>query len=176
MGLVSAKEYAELKGVSPMAVTKWLKAGKLGSEGDAWQKNGAHYLIDTDLADALLEQNQKVTLQRSPSSSRTAREIDPEIDKISRDYTKHRSIGAGYDAYLKKLDYEMKIGALVRADDVKTEAYTLFRSVRDSILNIPDRIAPIVAAEQDTEKVRSLLNSELLIALESLSSETNQQQ
>jgi hypothetical protein len=169
--LISAKDYAAVKNVSGVAVHKWLTSGKLGPEGDAWKKNGARYLIDPEKADTFLARHAP-TMQR-PSDKKEAQTVDPEAEQISREYTKHRSIGAGYDAYLKKLEYERKIGRYVLADEVKQEAYTLYRMVRDAILNIPDRIAPIVAAESDTEKVREMLTSEFIMALEALSTAAN---
>jgi hypothetical protein len=167
--LISAKDYAAMKGVSGVAVHKWLATGKLGPEGDAWNRNGARYLIDPEKADVYLSAL-PVTMQRSAPTARDAKPaIDHEAAKISREYTRNKATGAGYDAYLKKLEYERKIGRYVLSDEVKQEAYTLYRMVRDSILNIPDRISPIVAAEADTEKVREILTSELTTALEALS-------
>lgn len=63
-GRVSAKEYAEMKKVSPAAVTKWIDGGKLGPLGDAIIKKGRRYRIDPLKADSYLEIHGKLTNQR----------------------------------------------------------------------------------------------------------------
>jgi hypothetical protein len=47
-------------------------------------------------------------------------------------------------------------------------AFTMFRHTRDAMMNIPDRIAEIVAAETDPVKVREILTTELRQSLERL--------
>jgi hypothetical protein len=59
-------------------------------------------------------------------------------------------------------------GELVRVDEVRAEASRLALLVRDSLLNLPDRLAPVVAAESDPAAVHRLLDSELRRVLTSL--------
>lgn len=47
-------------------------------------------------------------------------------------------------------------------------AFTMFRHTRDAMMNIPDRIAEIVAAETNPVKVREILTTELRQSLERL--------
>ena len=53
-------------------------------------------------------------------------------------------------------------------DDVKKAAFGTACRVRDSTLNIPDRVAPILAAEMDAARMHALLTDELRQALEHL--------
>ena len=55
------------------------------------------------------------------------------------------------------------------AHDVRSAAYAKARQTRDAILNIPDRIGAIVAAESDSTKVIDIMKQELTNALEELS-------
>lgn len=52
--------------------------------------------------------------------------------------------------------------------EILDNAYTMFRHTRDSLLNIPDRITDILAAETDPVKVREILTKELRNAMENL--------
>jgi len=60
-----------------------------------------------------------------------------------------------------KLEYEEKSGILVRTDTVKVSWFNVLRVLRDRTLNLPDRLAPILAAEMDPKQVRELLDTEL---------------
>ena len=48
---------------------------------------------------------------------------------------------------------------------MKSAAFSKARIARDSLLNIPDRIAAVLAAEDDQEKIHALLSSEIRQAL-----------
>jgi len=57
---------------------------------------------------------------------------------------------------------------LVPAKDVKDAAFETARRVRDALLNIPDRLAALLAAEQDRIRAHELLTKEIRSALERL--------
>jgi hypothetical protein len=78
----------------------------------------------------------------------------------------------------KKLN-ELKIKREQRRNDIEEKkfisvqivldsAFTMFRHARDTMQNIPDRIAEIVAAETDPVKVREILTTEIRQSLERL--------
>ena len=64
-------------------------------------------------------------------------------------------------------------GGLVPVADVQKIAFATGRRVRDAILNIPNRLAPVLAAELDAGKVYDTLMFELRQALEDLASGSN---
>lgn len=76
-----------------------------------------------------------------------------------------------YQAALAELAYEEKAGRLVSAEDVKREAFAVARTVREAILNIPERIAAELAGESDVDRVYQMLVRELTQALASLAGE-----
>jgi len=53
----------------------------------------------------------------------------------------------------------------VPVDDVKKAAFGTACRVRNSTLNIPDRVAPILAAEMDAGKLHAVLLDEFRQAL-----------
>lgn len=86
-------------------------------------------------------------------------------------YQTARTAHEGYKAKLAELEYRRAMGQLVDAEEVKAAAFNAARSVRDAIKNIPDRIAPLLAAETNPRKVHAMLTDELNKALEALASD-----
>jgi hypothetical protein len=79
-----------------------------------------------------------------------------------------RQISEAYSAKLKKLEYEEKSGRLIDIEKVKAQAFKSARSIRDSLMNIPDRCAAELAAEMDTPRVHARLSREIREILETL--------
>ena len=57
-----------------------------------------------------------------------------------------------YQARLAKIECEERVATLVPKDKVQVAAFNKSRQFRDHILNIPDRVAAMVAAETDAAK------------------------
>ncbi len=55
--------------------------------------------------------------------------------------------------------------------EIEKEGFAMGRQIRDAILSIPDRLAPLLAAETDQHKVRMELDTGLRQALEGLARE-----
>jgi len=60
-------------------------------------------------------------------------------------------------------------GKLIAADEVKIAAFRRARIVRDGMLNLPDRVAALLAAETDVAKVHAILTKEIRLILEEIS-------
>jgi len=58
-----------------------------------------------------------------------------------------------YKAALKKLDYEERTGKLGDIKKMEMAVFNMARRTRDAVLNIPDRVAAILAAENLTEDI-----------------------
>jgi len=63
---------------------------------------------------------------------------------------------------------EEKRGLVVSAREVELESFRLARQLRDAILAVPDRVAPILAAETEDHAVRQILDKELRSVLMAL--------
>jgi hypothetical protein len=81
------------------------------------------------------------------------------------EYSKARAVRESYLARLAKIEFEERTAKLVSADDVKVSAFNRFRQFRDGMLNIPDRLASVLAAEADPRTVYDLLATEIRKAL-----------
>ena len=60
-------------------------------------------------------------------------------------------------------------GTLIRADSVRTSWANKISTARDALLQIPHRLAPVLAAETEIERVAELIEAELRQALLQLS-------
>jgi hypothetical protein len=76
-------------------------------------------------------------------------------------------------ARLAKIDFEERSGKLVSRDEVQVAAFNRFRTFRDGMLNIPDRLAAVLAAEHEAAKVHELLTREIRKALLEFSDDPN---
>ena len=83
--------------------------------------------------------------------ARPATEDDAEVFGASQ-YTKARAVREHYQARLAKIDYEERMAKLVSGDEVQVAAFNKFRQFRDAMLNIPDRLAAMLAAETEAAK------------------------
>ena len=159
MGM-NVSAYARHRKVSHVAVLKAINAGRIAKEPDG--------TIDPIKADAAWSGNTSPAQQRKPAKENTGkieRPIDPPASSNAINngpsYAQSRAIKEAYLARLAKLEYEEKSAALVRADSVKVAWFNVLRVLRDRALNLPDRMAPILASETDPKRVRELLEVEL---------------
>ena len=141
------RAYARHRGVDPMSVEKAIKGGRI--QRDA---NGE---IDFEKADRDWEQNTRPAM--SPD----------EANGGLTQYSRARAIREYYQASLAKIEYEQKVGKLLPKDEVQAAAFNTYRQFREQLLNIPDRVAAIIAAEtgMDTKKVHEILTAEVRHAL-----------
>jgi hypothetical protein len=71
-----------------------------------------------------------------------------------------------FSARLLELKFRRESGALVPIDDVRAAYARRIAGMREALLQIPARLAPVLAAEGDESKVHDLLQDELYLVLE----------
>ena len=54
-----------------------------------------------------------------------------------------------HEARLARLKYEQQVGTLVNRDEIQVSAFNKFRTFRDLLLSVPDRLSAQLAAETD---------------------------
>jgi hypothetical protein len=193
--LISFSDFARLKGVSAPAVTTACKSRIT----DAIVERDGKRMLDRDKALELWDRNTKRNGSERVSAGakdRDRRELEldvagapppspvyvpdatgdqlkslimglpedqiPGLD-VSRERKEH------YNAELARLQALKEREELVPTADVKRMASTLGRQIRDNILAIPNRVAPLLAASRDSADVHRLLDEELRTALRVLS-------
>jgi hypothetical protein len=132
-----------------------VSSGRLGS---AVKRSGCKVLIDEYKALIALKMN-TAQLQAEP-------EVEDKDEGES--YSDLRKRTERYKAKLKRLDYKIRSGQYVERVRVERTAYAISRSIRDAVLSIGPRLAPVLAAESDLGLVGQILDRELNLALADL--------
>jgi len=168
MALLSLRAYAKHRGVSLAAVQKAIRSGRIATTADG--------SIDSERADAdWSAKTRPGQKRRSPAPTMVAPVVPfvepPRSDPGGAgglDYFRARAIRESYLARLAKIEFEEKSAKLVSRDEVQIAAFTKARTVRDSLLNIPDRLAATLAAETNADNVHQMLTVEIRKALDEL--------
>jgi len=87
------------------------------------------------------------------------------------DYHVSRAVRETYLARLVRLEFEVKTGKLIDAEESRHAAFQDNRRVRDLLLAIPDRTAAQLAACSDAAECHRLLAAEIRRACEELNDE-----
>jgi len=175
MPLVTKSEYARSRGCSPAAVTGAIKTGRI--KAAVVTKDGREFL-DFDKANELWERN----TQQQPPPTRAAstapkpptdRELQAFIQGLPEDQipdlNDSRARREHYLAEKARLEALRGRDELVPSDQVKAEAFACARAVRDALLGLADRLAPMLAATTDARECHRLLTEEHRVALRGLS-------
>jgi hypothetical protein len=167
---LSVRAYARHRGVTHRAVQKAIASGRITRERDG--------LLNPKTVDEQWAANTDETKSRNsvsrdprrrrrsgnpplPASSDARSPIPTPPSTAETGYIKARAVREGYSARLAKLDFELRSGSLIEADVVRVTAFNLARRCRDMLLNIPDRISPIIAGCSDSREVHRLLTAEI---------------
>jgi hypothetical protein len=171
MELLTQSQYAGWRQVSPAAVHRYIKDGKI-PKNCLKTKNGKR-LIDRDKADAALFENLDRIM--NPRFNPQAQEIPTDvIEKITQagveslTLEEAQRLQAHYRGELLRLEYRQKTGELVPVADVEEIGFTTGRRFRDAILNIPERVAAMIASDRDRRSIARKLKKEILEAAEEL--------
>ena len=169
---VSQRAYARHRGVTHRAVQKAIAAGRIPITTGG--------KVDPDVADRAWAANTDESKPRNSVSGtpRPERRESPAAgfggsapsgSVTASGYQTARALHETYRARTARLEFERLSGMLVPADEVRSQAFTTARRVRDSILALPDRLAPVLAAITDPAEIHRALAAELRQALEELS-------
>ena len=165
MPVVSLRAYAKHRGVTLKAVQKAIQSGRIRTTSDG--------KIDVDQADADWVRNtgprQATIATSSPAPRRAQTQAETPLPEPAAagplDYARARAVRENYLARLAKIEFEERSGKLVSRDEVQVAAFNKFRTFRDGMLNIPDRVAAVLAAESDPARVHEILATEIRKAL-----------
>lgn len=173
--LISQAEYARRRGVSRAAVNKAVHSGRISTvkteQGDKidpeiadreWQDNTMHQNARTK------EQADNRSVKDEPSLATKIDGTEERAEKQKSPYALARGIREGFLARIAELEYNQKIGKLVDADQVRTEAFNMARTVRNAFLAMPDRLAGMLAATDQEDECYKILTDEVVKILENL--------
>lgn len=175
--LLSFRQYAKQRGVSPEAVSKAVRQGRISTQLDEkgqrkinpevadreWAENTDHAMRKRQ-GEGSLKAGRSTSEPPAPEGE--APQAAPALGPAS--LAQSNAIKAAYEARIKKLEYEEKSGKLIDANKVKLDAFKVGRVVRDNLLNIPNDIAGKLAAETDKKKIHIMLTEAITVALEEI--------
>lgn len=180
MALMGYREYSRHAGVTLRAVQKAIEAGHIQlQEGKK---------IDSTQADRDWRNSAEVlrpVLSVTPTAKRAAsqaalggeeyEESDAgqgkggsdaaETDGSTKEYRLHRASREKFNALTQELEYKQAIGELIAVSEAKRIAYTSFRTIRDSVLNVPARLKDLLGAVTDPYQCEKIMEEALAAAL-----------
>lgn len=197
MNLVNGSQLAKLLNVSPVAISKAARVGRI----TVHERDGKK-LFDADTAAAELAANSQPGKKRDhklggrpakdsskPSAppaaavanNPTVRQV-PEGESGEANLENPTTITQAdlvekiYKGKLARLKYEEAVGELVRIDEVAATVATEYSRVRARLLGIASKLAPDVALTDDESKCRALIENAIVDALKELSADATIQQ
>lgn len=175
---VTKSEYAKLRGCAPSAVTRAIKEGRITTI----MVDGRE-LIEVAVADIQWQSNTRARVDSSSTAVVAAAPAGRVGGDDFREMIRANEVGGttSYEearrrretaeANLAEMKQAEMEGKLILADAVRSAWAAKITGARDALLQIPSRIAPVLAAETDLVRVTALLEDELRQALAELSSE-----
>lgn len=152
-------EYARHAGVDRKTISRWIKAGKyIVLSGDD---------IDVEASDQALalwrDSSDGRTTNAAKSAPAPQNEMSNSRPENTDDFVKEFMLANGaemskeeasrvkenYLALLTKLEFQQKDGQLIEMEQAEKVLFDCFRAQRDSWLNWPSRVAPLMAADLD---------------------------
>lgn len=177
MALLTFRQYAAHRGVSPEAVSKAVKAGritvKVDRAGKRWidpARADKEWTTNSDpakQAGGKAQQRRPTKAGPALDGASNAEPVDPDRPRPPL-YSDSRAIREAYQARLAKLEWETRSGMMVPKDQVKIQAFRCARAARDALLGIPERLAAELAGVTDPNVIHAKLTAELTRALEAL--------
>ena len=153
---MSYSEYARHRGCSPASITKAVSKGKITPI------NGK---IDPEKADQEWISN-STRLQNREKNFQLAEEVAPDTTAMS--LSRIKAMHEGLRAKKTKLEIDQLEGTLIDAKAVKDASFKQARLVRDTLLSIPNRLAPVIANETDEHRVFELIHEEVVSSLRAI--------
>lgn len=167
---VTKSEYAKLRGCAPSAVTRAIKEGRITTV-----QVGGRELIEVAVADIQWQANTRARVDSSSAAVLASMPpqiiVANEVGQPATSYEEARRRRETAEANLAEMKQAEMQGTLIRADAVRSAWAAKITGARDALLQIPSRIAPVLAAETDLVRVTALLEAELRQALAELSAE-----
>lgn len=169
---VTLKDYALHRQITERSIHRYIDDGLIPPR--AVMREGRQIFIDQSKADKaisrhatthrdLMKKDLPATVERIKAAKKAG--------TSSLSYHEARTLAQRYKAALLKIELDEKTARLVEAEVVKSTAFSKARTLRDALLNIPDRISPVLAAETDQLKTSDILIQEIRQVLEELSRE-----
>ena len=165
---ISLRAYARLRGCSLTAVQKAIASKRITTLPDG--------TIDPERANKEWAKNTFAgqTVNRTPAAAREERiPPTPEPQAAAGDpvaqYLRARAVKTSFEARTAQLEFEERAGKLIQAVRASEYAATFSAIVKDGLMAMPDRMAPMLAAVDDEKVIHRMLAAEVSALLRKVS-------
>lgn len=166
MVLLTQADYARRRGVSPVAVHKAIKSGRISLiEGK----------IDPEVADIQWEKNTDKVKQAAANGGRIREAENTQMAALLaqsspavEDYMHWKTRRERAEAIRSEQDQEREANNLVYKDSIERGAKTAARLLRDQFLSLPARIAAELSPITDIPTIEQRLRDEIRLVLISM--------
>ncbi|WP_407529422.1 hypothetical protein [Methylobacterium oryzisoli] len=180
MKTATQAEFAKMHGVSQARVSQWKSKGLLSMtpEGRVKVEESEWLLADrpasyrggkTKGPNGGADRREKPAVARPDETPEQAAErivVDEGVAPF--DHAEAVRVKENYLALLRRLEFDLKSGAVVPIDTVIAGIVEQYARVRNKLLNLPTRVAPRAAVLKSAEEVRALVEAEVLLVLQEL--------
>ena len=168
---VAVREVARRRGVSAPAVMKAVATGRIPQSAVRRGESGRLVAIELEQAMACWD------ARTDPAKGGTIIDlVAPAVPTSGavapadqHSYHAERAKNERFRALQSELDYLESLGQVVPADTDASVRFRRYRAMRDQLMNIPDRLAPVLAAEHDPARVHAAMAAEIRRVLNELS-------
>jgi hypothetical protein len=181
MRLISKAEFARERGVHPSRVSQWLRDGRVVATAEGKiDADVAHEKLGGQLDQAKgIRRDGNVTSTGPAAGAASGKDLVDQAgdrkpdggrprDEEESGYWEHKTRSAKADAQLKEMQVMERAGVLTSAAGVAAEARESMRAVRNALLAIPDRLAPVLDPASPS-RAHKLLTDELQKVIRELS-------
>jgi phage terminase small subunit len=174
---ISLRAYARMRGCSLTAVQKAIASKRITTLADGtidperanqqWAKN--------TFAGQTINRQTPAPKPRNGSAQPKAssQPVIPQAGEVTSDpvaaYLRARAVNETFKAKVSQLEYEERTGKLIQAVRASEYAATFSAIVKDSLMAMPDRLAPMLAAVDDEKAIHRILAAEVSTLLRKVS-------
>lgn len=154
---ITAAEYARRLDLEPPTVRAAMKSGRIPFKKNTADKK----LINWD--------EEKDSFKNNTNPHKQFNSLGSEGNAQSKNipaFADSRAIREAYNAKIAKLDFETKLGQYVELEKIRSINFQIARRVRDSVLRVPQVIAPELASMTDSFAIEQKLTAAIHAALE----------
>ena len=151
-------EFAREMKTSPTSISRLIKNGVLAPASKK-NKKMKRYEIDLELGKELFNSH----------SSQRLQVVTDDVKGTAQSINLSRSKKIHFDALTAELNYRERLGELVETKQVEKEAFEIAKIVRDKLLQIADRLAPVVTGQKKESYVFKKIEKEINRVLKLLS-------
>lgn len=162
----SRSDYAAHIGKSPAYVTK------LGHQGRLVERDeGGRRVVDFELTDRLIRNTTDMGRSRNgvnaKPGSTPSLPVAPiaEAGRVDAIFRQAQAQERAYNAKIAEIEYRQRAGELVRLSDVTAEYTRLLVALRETFLQLPSRVVPMLVADPSASAMDRVLRDEIVTAL-----------